>query len=253
MINTVKEQSNRTEIHNAVGATSSSYLSKALVGHEFFMMFLLAKPIKIWMCIMSIMMSLSAYSQTSTDNTIYPICIDGKYGFINTSGQVVVNPKFDWADTLSEGLAAVKMGEKWGYVDEKGVFVIKPQFDYANSFVEGMASVLIIDEISRQKQWTFIDNAGKMISSPKFDDAGIFSEGLAVVIDDGDYCYIDKNAKTVYITGANIAYDFSEGLACIRKRYDRMNYRCGFMNKNGKTVVRPLYLDAYDFQMGWPE
>lgn len=150
MINTVKEQSNRTEIHNAIGATSSSFLSKAIVGHEFFMMFLLAKPIKIWMCVMSIMMSLSVYSQTSTDNTIYPICINGKYGFINSSGQIVISPKFEWADTLSEGLAAVVVGRKWGYIDSTGNFVIKPQFDYANSFVEGMASVCIRDEISQK-------------------------------------------------------------------------------------------------------
>ncbi len=54
---------------------------------------------------------------------------------------VVIPPQFDQADSFSEGLARVKIGNKWGYIDKKGKLVIQPQFDEAASFSEGLALV----------------------------------------------------------------------------------------------------------------
>ena len=41
---------------------------------------------------------------------------------------------------FSEGLAAVKMG-RWGFVDKTGKVVINPQFDDAGSFSDGLAVI----------------------------------------------------------------------------------------------------------------
>ncbi|HDS29982.1 MAG TPA: WG repeat-containing protein, partial [Firmicutes bacterium] len=50
-------------------------------------------------------------------------------GFIDKTGQYVINPQFDFAFDFSEGLAPVKIAEKWGFIDKTGQFVINPQFD----------------------------------------------------------------------------------------------------------------------------
>jgi uncharacterized lipoprotein YddW (UPF0748 family) len=55
---------------------------------------------------------------------------------------VVIPPQYDQADSFSEGLARVKIGDKWGYIDTKGKFVIQPQFDEANSFSVSEATPL---------------------------------------------------------------------------------------------------------------
>src|ERR1035441_6437514 len=62
---------------------------------------------------------------------LYPINVNGKYGFMDRSGKTVVTPQFDGAGGFSEGLAQVRVGTKSGYINTKGVLVITPQFDAA--------------------------------------------------------------------------------------------------------------------------
>ena len=59
----------------------------------------------------------------------------------STSANIVINPQFDWADSFSEGLAAVSIGDKFGYIDNTGHIIINPQFDGIGSFSDGLAMV----------------------------------------------------------------------------------------------------------------
>ncbi len=40
-------------------------------------------------------------------------------------------------------LAPVKIGDKWGYIDQTGKMVVQPQFDLANPFAEELAAVQV--------------------------------------------------------------------------------------------------------------
>ena len=66
-----------------------------------------------------------------------------KWGYIDKSGKVVIEPQFDSADDFSEGLAKVKKDGKRGYIDKIGKVVIEPQFDEVWDFSEGLATVAI--------------------------------------------------------------------------------------------------------------
>jgi len=85
----------------------------------------------------------------------------GKYGYIDKTGKIIINPQFDDAESFSEGLAAVRIGDyrtgKYGYIDRTGKIVINPQFDYASYFLGGHAHVKIGDK------WNDIDKAGKIV------------------------------------------------------------------------------------------
>ena len=51
---------------------------------------------------------------------------DGKWGFIDKTGAMVILPQFGYVSTFHEGLAAVAVGGKWGYIDKTGKFVNQP-------------------------------------------------------------------------------------------------------------------------------
>ena len=55
----------------------------------------------------------------------------GRWGYIDKTGKVVINPQFEKAQPFSEGLAAIRLGRKWGFVDRSRKMTINSQFDDA--------------------------------------------------------------------------------------------------------------------------
>ena len=68
----------------------------------------------------------------------------GKFGFRDAAGDVVIRPEYAEAGNFSWGLVRVKPEAKgnWGYIDATGETVIPPQFEGAGDFVDGIAVVL---------------------------------------------------------------------------------------------------------------
>jgi WG containing repeat len=144
---------------------------------------------------------------------LFPVKKDGKFGYIDSNGKVIIPFKFDDAWYFSEGLASIKIGEKRGYINEKGKIVIEPQFVWANSFFEGLAKVETSDSFGLTG---FIDKSGKIVIKPEFRQVDHFSDGLALVQIDSKYGYIDKLGKTVITPQFSYAHPFLDGLACVQ-------------------------------------
>src|SRR5262245_49738879 len=67
-----------------------------------------------------------------------------KAGYKNpTTGQVIVEPKYDAGSEFREGFAIVMTGRKRGYINEKGEVAIPLQYDDASQFFGGMARVAV--------------------------------------------------------------------------------------------------------------
>jgi hypothetical protein len=70
-----------------------------------------------------IFVSFSEYGATclAQDTELYPVRVNGKEGYIDATGRMVIKPQFDMvAEGFSEGLACIKVGEKCGYIDKTG-------------------------------------------------------------------------------------------------------------------------------------
>tara|TARA_R100001132_G_C3275839_1_gene100053 strand:- start:18466 stop:19830 length:1365 start_codon:yes stop_codon:yes gene_type:complete len=108
-----------------------------------------------------------------------------KVGYIDQSEQWKIEPKWRSVAPFSEGLAGVQDTdtEKWGFIDTSGNLVIDYQFDQIDSFffsergafVEGRAGVCI------DKKWGFIDKTGHWILKPEFREIQPFVGGVARV------------------------------------------------------------------------
>ncbi len=73
-------------------------------------------------------------SNILTSNTIFLSKKDGKYGFVNKNGKVVVDYIYDDAtEQNSSGYAAVKKGAVWGAIDAKGKVVVEPEYNLDNN------------------------------------------------------------------------------------------------------------------------
>ena len=118
--------------------------------------------------------------------------INGKYGFIDKDGKVLVRPTFDGANHFGDDLAAVKVGQKWGFINDSGQFVIEPKFDEAGVFSEGMVSVSI------NGKWGFVDKSGEVVVLFLFDKWTYwFENGIARVRLDNKIGYIDVTGKYI--------------------------------------------------------
>jgi len=75
---------------------------------------------------------------------------NGKWGFIDTNGAIMIDFEYDEALSFGQHLAAAKNGEYWGYINKYGNMVIDSVFYDAKSFSDGRAPVLT------ERGWQFI-------------------------------------------------------------------------------------------------
>ena len=70
------------------------------------------------------------------NNTIFLSKKDGKYGYINKQGEVVVDYIYDEAKEQNEyGYASVNKNGKWGAIDQSGKVVQEPMYELKNNIV----------------------------------------------------------------------------------------------------------------------
>ena len=113
--------------------------------------------------------------------SLHPVLLNGEWGYINNSGNLVIEPRYDEAREFQDGYAAVRRGTTWGYVSEStGELVISPQFSVAGDFSEDLAPAQLPGG-----QYGFINTNGEFVISASYDFATAFSEGFAAVRSDG--------------------------------------------------------------------
>jgi hypothetical protein len=88
-----------------------------------------------------------------------------KYGYKDEKGKVVVEPKYELAYPLNEGMAAVRLNGKYGFVDQKGKETVPPKYDHTWKFIGGYAAVKLNDK------YGFIDQTGKLVIPLIYEDA----------------------------------------------------------------------------------
>ncbi len=57
------------------------------------------------------------------------ICREGLYGYLDSCGEVAIEPCFLWADNFREGRAEVECESGFGVIDKEGNFVLNPCFE----------------------------------------------------------------------------------------------------------------------------
>jgi len=169
---------------------------------------------------------------------LIPFLKDKQWGYVDTTGAVMIPARFDLTTPFSEGRAAVRKEGQWGYVNPTGREVIRARYSQARAFADGMAAVMV------EGKFGYIDTDGKMRIAPRYSKKlGDFSEGLAAVPNDsGKWGFIDRAGKPVIPPQFDKAGSFANGRAPVR-----VGNAYGFIDHSGK-VITPLdfvYADRY--------
>ena len=173
---------------------------------------------------------LAAFS-ISTDS------INRKWGFVDKSGFVKIEPLYSAVGNFSEGKCAVANGAgEWGYIDTEGKFIVNYQYTNAKEFISGKAIV------SLRNQWGLIDEKGKYLISPKFSEMKADKDGY-IIKQNNKWGWCNQNGNIDIQAQFSEAYPFNGYELAAVKSGDKF----GYINKKGKMVIDAQFESALPF------
>lgn len=145
----------------------------------------------------------------------------------------------------TNNLTQVKQNGKWGYVDKTGKMIIKPSFTHADGFENGYAYVW------QGNKKGMIDTTGKYIIEAKYDDVIKLKENSKnfayALVDGKKLVFLDKDKKKLAQINDYLNYSIYEieknieiGMFTIEK-----NGKVGVSNFDNKIILAPKY-DSVD-------
>jgi hypothetical protein len=149
-----------------------------------------------------------------------------RFAFIDKTGRVINEARYDQARELSEDLAPVRIGKLWGFANKTGAIAIARSFEDAAPFSSGLARIQV------KGLYGYIDKSGKVQIAAQYRNADNFSEGFAVV-GDGPVWYIDRAGKRQFNDTFGAASPFFKGLAHVRFREGK---KFAYIDPQGKQV-----------------
>ncbi len=194
-----------------------------------------------------------------------------QWGFINTTGSLVIADQFDEVRAFSNGLALVRKNGRWGYVNKDGRLQIPCKFRAAWPFHDGLARMQ-----DDEGKFGYIYPTGEFAIEPNWVEAADFKEGLAAVRVGNKYGFINPLGQlaidAVYQRSSSVINGYAvvkkddkygmidtKGHVIIPFEYQRLkafsndlarasqDNKYGFLNKKGEWEVEPTFVQAADF------
>ncbi|WML49902.1 WG repeat-containing protein [Neobacillus sp. PS3-34] len=127
---------------------------------------------------------------------------NGKFGYINEQGKVVIEPQFTFAEPFIEGKAIVNVSEdfknKYGLIDSNGKFLIKPIYESIISLGEKRVAVgkaIHPEQPFLGKKYALADTDGNMLTGFIYNTISSFENGLATATNNLYTFFIDHDGK----------------------------------------------------------
>lgn len=137
------------------------------------------------------------------------------YGLVDDNGKWLLPAKFDNILSFENGVAAVRINGKIGFANTKGDLVIKPQFDQTTPYAD------LIAVRNHAQPWQFIDKSGNFVTGPIIDDIVTdgngkwLSEGLAPFVQKGKVGYLNTKGVVVVKPQFDFGFPFVKKYAAV--------------------------------------
>lgn len=169
--------------------------------------------------------------------------VDGKYGYLNKSGKVVIPFVFDYASSFLNGVAEVEKRNKKYRIDKNGNEIAQAAFeygaygyvegDYSNDFHDGRAIVF------KDSKYGAVNMNREIVIPLEYEELYSFSDSVAwATKGGGQWVALDVNGSVLFTL--NHVFEqpmpFSEGLAVVTM-VSNNHFKLGFINKKGDMVT----------------
>lgn len=166
----------------------------------------------------------SHFDLPAFNSDLWSVNIRGKWGCIDSNGEVVVPFIYDYV-RVANNFVAVKKESKWGYLDKKGEIAVPLIYDACGSFGEGLANV------RHSEKYGYIDVFGKEKIPFLYDWAWSFHEGYAWVKKNDKYGFINTDGNVAIPIMYGGVENFEEGVALVREKLN--GKELGYIDKTG--------------------
>jgi len=186
------------------------------------------------------------------------------YGFADTTGKIIVEPKYVAVQSFQDGLAAVNLStdpyeNSWSYIDKTGAVVIDGNFRGAMHFSGGVADITYNDDTY---SGALIDKTGAVVAVPTSNGyvglLGFYTDGVApayigpkkfgivdtqgnvvkVVVDGGPANFYGDFSGVLFTTFMDGLYSFNDGS---QPAAENGYFPQGFIDTEGNIVIDPQY------------
>ncbi len=154
----------------------------------------------------------------------------GKNGFLDSDGHVVIPPIYDSAEAFDDGYSDVKMNNLYGVIDKKGNLVLPCEWD--EIYDSGLTDVWTV---KKGDIYRLIRKDGTFLGA-EFANNPTFSEGLVSVKGKGFNGYLNEAGEmAISVPDTWSCYRFKNGKAQVLiEENGQQTY--GFINTEGKLI-----------------
>lgn len=166
---------------------------------------------------------------------------DGKYGYMDTNGNVVIQPRYTAAQPFSKGRAIINVtenyGNGYGLIDGKGNNIIIPQYNDISLLGDNRVAVgraIHKDKPYLGSKFAVSDTDGKFLTDFIYNAVQNYEDGFASALNDEYTFFIDKNgniANNLPMVSGSGTLNFEGDM--IKAHVD---HRISYLDKNGKVI-----------------
>ncbi|WP_240041286.1 WG repeat-containing protein [Paenibacillus ginsengarvi] len=169
---------------------------------------------------------------------------NGKYGYIDEKGTVIIPPRFTSAMPFEGGFAVVNTAEDYnnhyGLINKNGSFVIPAEYNEVEQLGEGRVAVGKATDPSRPyigSSFALADTSGRLLTDFRFTNITDYKDGYASVSDKKETYWIDHNGNRATLLPAMPG---SGTMAFIGNLISaNVDLRLFYFDRAGKMVWKP--------------
>lgn len=115
-----------------------------------------------------------------------------KFGYANSKGDVIIEPKYDYALPFQNGYALVRLDYKWGLIKENGQVILEPIARQVSMFDSNGLSVVRVENMSG-----VINTNGTLVVPLKYSNVNVRPNFIQVTNSNNQSALLDLSGKII--------------------------------------------------------